>query len=111
MKFGFSGEAFGNLIVLNAFLGLILGGIIFIIAHKRGIDITTRRFQLTVGISLLFMLVVIPLLLSDASVKWKIIIAIAALAGGIGNYFGVDMMQRILRGKFGDKKGKERREP
>jgi len=104
MKFGFSGEAFGNLLVLLVFIALIIVGVIFIIAHKNGVDVTQRMFQLKVGISGAIIFVIVPLCLSDLTIEWKIIGSIAALAAGIGNYFAVDRLQQVLKEKLGDKK-------
>ena|SRR5208283_3474688 len=107
MKFGFSGEAFGNLIVLDTIIALVLGGIFFVVAHKRGIDVTTCRFQLTLLVSCALILIIIPLWLTDISIKWKAILTVAGFAAGIGNYFAIDRMQRVLRERLGDKKKKE----
>ncbi len=107
MKFGLSGEAFGNLLVLLVCIALIIAGIIFVIAHKHGIDVTQRRFQLRVGISGVMIFVIVPLCLSDLSIAWKIIGLIASLAAGIGNYFAIDRIQQVLREQLQDKK-KER---
>lgn len=110
MKFGFSGEAFGNLIVLDTIIALAIGGIIFIVAHKRGIDVTTRRFQLMLMVSCALILIIIPLWLTDITIKWKAIITVAGFAAGIGNYFVIDRMQRVLRERLGDKKERENRD-
>lgn len=104
MKFGFSGEAFGNLLVLSAFILIIVMGLIFFMAHKRGVDVTKHRFALTVGVCSIIFFGVLPFWLSDLSLKDKIVGTILMLAVGIGNYFAIDRMQRSLRGKFGDKR-------
>jgi len=104
MKFGFSGDAFGNLIILLTVTALIVIGMIFIIAKKRGVDVTTRSFQLRVGISCGIIFILIPLWFSDLSIKPKIIVTILGLAVGIGNYFAIDRLQKVLREQLGDKK-------
>jgi hypothetical protein len=111
MTLGLSGEAFGNLLVLLAFMALLIVGIIFIIAHKNGIDVTRRGFQLKVGISGIMIFVIVPLCLSDISIEWKIIGSIASLGVGIGNYFAIDQMQWVLKGQFGKKKKNNRQMP
>ncbi len=55
MNFGFSGEAFGNLLVCSGLTGVLLGVYICIRAYKRGVNILTYRFQL----SLVFIISVI----------------------------------------------------
>jgi hypothetical protein len=107
MKFGFSGEAFGNLLVLSALVLIAVEGVIFFIAHKKGVDVTKHRFALTVGVSGIVIFAVIPLWFSDLSVKPKIIVTIAALAVGLGNYFAIDRLQKALREQLGDRKKKE----
>ena len=104
MKIGFSAEAFGNLLMLSAFIVIIVMGVIFFIAHKRGIDVTKHRFALTVTIGCAVVFAVIPFWLSDLSGIDKIIGTILMLSVGIGNYFAIDRMQRILREKLGDKR-------
>lgn len=104
MKLGFSGEAFGNLILLMAIIVLIVVGIIFFIAHKKGIDVTARSFQLKVGMVSLIIFGVIPFLLTDSTINTKIIGTILALCIAIANYFAIDKMQQKIREHFGDKK-------
>lgn len=104
MEIGFSGEAFGNLLVLNALILVLFVPLIFYVSHRRGIDITTRRFQLTVGVICLIVFVVVPLLLSDLSIKWKIIASILSVSAGIGNYFAVCGTEQIIKKHLWKKK-------
>lgn len=107
MNIGFSGEAFGNLLILSAIISLVGGLIVFIVAKRKGIDVTTRSFQLSVGLSLLIVLGIIPLWLTDLTVKQKTVVTILALVTGVGNYFAVDRMQRVLREQSESKKMKD----
>ena len=104
MKLGFSGEAFGNLLVLDALVSIPVILAVFIIAHKRGVDVTTPRFQIRVFITSIFILGIIPLSLCDLSLWSKIKIITLASAVGVGNYIGIDKMRRVLWGDSVDKK-------
>ncbi|MGC9964111.1 MAG: hypothetical protein ABSE08_01775 [Syntrophobacteraceae bacterium] len=97
MKLGFSGEAFGNLLIVSGVLGLITLGIVFFIAHKRGINIATRKFALSTGVGAAIVFAIIPLWLTNISIKFKVVGSALALAVGIGNYFAIDRAQRVLR--------------
>jgi hypothetical protein len=104
MKLGFSGEAFSNLLVLNAF---VMGPIILavcIIAHRRGLDVTTHRFQITVLVTVVLIFVIIPISLCDHPIRTKIIGIALGAAVCAGNYVGVDRMRRVLWGDSVDKK-------
>jgi len=100
MKLGLSGEAFGNLLVVGGLIGLIICAIIFYIAHKRGIDVTTHAFQLRVLFGFGCVFVVFPLWLSDLSIEGKIVGSSLAMAGGLANYYGIDRLQKIAKEKF-----------
>jgi hypothetical protein len=97
MKLGFSGEAFGNLLVLLCLIMIAVICLIFFVSYRRGIDITRHQFPLSVGIGCLIIFCIIPFWFSDLSIKWKIIGTILGLSGGIGNYFVIDRMQRAIR--------------
>ena len=97
MKLGFSGEAFGNLLVLLCLIMIAVICLIFVVSYRRGIDITRHRFALPVGIGCLIIFIIFPFWLSDLSAMWKIIGTILGLSGGIGNYFAIDRMQRAIR--------------
>src|SRR5208337_279511 len=111
MKIGFSGEAYGNLIVLCAIIGSMVIIAFYYMARRRGVDITNRRLQIKVTTMIVIIFGVIPLWLSDMSIKDRVIVTILASAVAAANFLGVDTMQRILRDKFGVKKKKERKEP
>ena len=111
MKLGFSGEAFGNLLVISGITGIAIMIVIFILAYKRGIDITKHRFALSLVISYGIMFVVAPFWLSDLSVKWKIIGTSLMLAAGIGNYFAIDRMQRAIRKRKSRKQERNKESP
>jgi|SRR5208283_977440 len=111
MKIGFSGEAFGNLLVLSGIIMIIVIPLIFSVARRRGVDITNRSWQIKVTLMIVIIFGVIPLWLSDMSIKDRVIVTILASAVAAANFLGVDTMQRILRDKFGVKKKKERKEP
>jgi len=104
MKFGFSGESFGNLLILSALVLIAVTGAIFFIAHKKGVDVTKHRFALTVGVGSIIIFGVIPFWLTDLSVKDKIIGTILMMAVGIGNYFAIGRLQKVLKEQLGDKK-------
>ena len=100
MKLGFSGEGFGNLLVLNAFIVIIIVFVAIWIAPKRGINIYSRRFQAGVVIRLRVCFFMIPLFLSDLPAVWKIGVAIVALSGGLANFLGTGIMQKIVKEQF-----------
>ena len=100
MKIVFSGEAFSNLLVTLTLLGIISCAIIFFVAHRKGIDVTTHKFQLRVLIGIGCTLIILPLCLSDLSVTSKIIGSFFAMAGALTDYFGLDRLQQIIKGKF-----------
>lgn len=100
MKFGFSGEAFGNLLVISSFLGIIACAIIFYAAHKKGIDVTSQKFQLKVLIGIGSLLIILPLCLSDLSVTSKFFGSFFAMGGALANYFGIDKLQKIIKRKL-----------
>lgn len=100
MELGFSGEAFGHLLLLSVFIALVVIALIFIIAKKRGVDVTSNRFQLKVGISCLIIFGIIPLFFTNDTLITKIIISILGLAGGIANFFAVDKIGRVLKDRF-----------
>jgi|SRR5208337_4916796 len=99
MKFGFSGEAFGNLLVLNAIIVVIGLCAFFFIAHRRGVDVSSRRLHLKVLIVSVGVFLIIPLWLTDLTIKWKAIITLAGVAAGAANYFGLDMIKHKLTGE------------
>jgi hypothetical protein len=103
MDLGFSGKAFGNLVILMVLLALVAIALITTVAKKRGIDISSNRFQLKLGISCLIICLV-PFLFTDRPFLVKIIILLIGLAGGIANFFVIDRMQKFLKDKFIDKK-------
>ena len=105
MKFGFSGEAFGNLLVLSCLVASIVIIVVVIIAYKRGIAVEKHSFGLTLLLSCGFVFVILPFWLSDLSITWKMIGTFLMLCGGLGNYFAIDRMQRMLRKR---KTGKNR---
>ena len=100
MKLGFSGEAFGNLLVISTLVGIISCAIIFFVAHKKGIDVTTHKFQLRVLFGIGCILIILPLCLSDLSVISKIIGSFFAMTGALANYFGVGKLQQLVKKKF-----------
>jgi len=105
MKFGFSGEAFGNLLVLSSFVAAIVISAVVIIAYKRGVDVEKHSFALPLLVSCIFIFIILPFWLSDLSITWKMIGTFLMLCGGLGNYFAIDRMQRMLRKR---KTGKNR---
>jgi|SRR5208283_1911863 len=107
MKFGFSGEAFGNLMVLDGIITVIVIPVFYFIARRRGVDIASRRLQIKVLIIWAIIFGFPPLWLSDLTIKQKTIVTVLALAGGAANYFGLDMMKRKLTGQSGGRKDKE----
>jgi hypothetical protein len=107
MKLGFSGEAFGNLLVLNAFIVIIIVFVAIWIALKRGINIYSTRFQLGLLFGCVLIFCIVPLLLSDLAIKWKIIAAIAALSGGLANFLGTGIMQKTVKEQLDKRKKKD----
>jgi hypothetical protein len=110
MKFGFSGEAFGNLLILSAIIMVIVMSTACFIAHKRGVDVTTHRFGLTLLIGCAIIFIVIPFWLTDLTIKDKILGTILMFAFGFGNYFAIDRKQRRVWKEMADKKKKEEQE-
>ena len=106
MKLGFSGEGFANLLTMSGLLGTLLVLVIFYVAHRRGIDVRSRRFQFKVLSGILLVFLVIPLWFSDLDVLWKLIATIVPLGAGLANYFAIDKMQKVLKDRFVDKKRK-----
>jgi hypothetical protein len=104
MNLGFSGESFGNLLVLDTFIAFLFIGLIGFISHKRGVDVTTHRFQIKVLTVAVTIFLIIPFSLCDLSVKSKIIGIALILAAIVGNYIGFDKMRRVLWGDSVDKK-------
>lgn len=104
MKLGFSGEAFGNLLVVAALVSGALIIPVFIIAHRRGVDVTTHRFQIKVFVAAAMIFVIIPFSLCDLSVGSKITGIALMVAVGVGQYIGIDKMRRVLWGDSVDKK-------
>ena len=100
MSIGFSGEAFGNLLVLSTFVGIFACAIIFYVAHKKGIDVTTQTFQLRVLVGIGLVLIILPLCLSDLNGLSKVIGSFFALSGALANYFGIDRLQKIIKERF-----------
>ena len=107
MKFGFSGEGFGNLLVLNAFIVIIIVFVAIWMAPKRGINIKTTRFQLSLLLGCVFVFGVIPLWLSDLPVGWKVVVTAAAVLVAIGNFFGTGRLQKIAKEHFFDERKKK----
>ena len=107
MKLGFSGEGFGNLLVLNAFILVIIVFVACWIAPRRGIDIKTTRFQLSLLLGCVFVFGVIPLWLSDLPVEWKVVITAGTGSVAIGNFFGTGRLQKIVKEQFFDKRKKK----
>jgi hypothetical protein len=107
MKFGFSGEAFGNLMIIGAVIGVLIIFLTSYIAHKRGVDVTTHRFGLTLLIGCAIIFGIIPLWLTKLAVKEKLIVTILAFAFGFCNYFVIDRKQRRVWKEMADKKKKE----
>ncbi len=106
MKLGFSGEAFSNLLVLDALVSIPLILAVFIIAHRRGVEVTTHRFQITVLTAWVIFFGIIPFSLCDLSVWSKIKMIGLGLAVVIGQYIGIDKMRRALWGDSVDKNKK-----
>lgn len=106
MKIGFSGEGFANLITLLTFAAILFYSIFYFIAYKRGINVTSRRFQFKVLTSIVFIFIIIPLWFSDLDVLWKLIATIVPLTAGLLNYFAIDKMQKFLRRTLIDKNKK-----
>ena len=100
MELGFSGEAFGHLVLLMVFIALVVIALVFIIAKRRGVDVTSNRFQLKVGIYCLIIFFIIPLFFTSLPLVPKIIISILALAGGLANFFAMDRIGKILKDRF-----------
>ena len=100
MKLGFSGEAFGNLLVISTLVGIIACVIIFFVAYKKGKDVTTHKFQLRVLFGIGSILIILPLCLSDLSVISKIIGSFFAMTGALANYFGIGKLQQLVKKKF-----------
>lgn len=111
MKLGFSGEAFGNLLVLLCLIMIVVICLIFVVSYRRGIDITRHQFALPVGIGCLIIFCIIPFWFSDLSVNWKISGTILGLSGGIGNYFAIDRMQRAIRERRSKKQERNKEGP
>lgn len=105
MKIGLSGDAFGILILLCTFLAVGVCTLILVIAHKKGVDVTSHRFALSVVLSCVLIFICIPLWLSDLPVIPKIIITLFGLAVGLSNYFAVDRMSKGLKAYLDKKKG------
>ncbi len=97
METGLSKEAFGNLLFICAIIGIIVVFVICYIAHKKGIDITSIKFQMKVlfGVGLIFG--IFPLMLSNLSLKHKVIGSSLAFIGGLINYLGVGRLQQIFK--------------
>ncbi len=104
MELGFSGAGFGNLLVLDTFVAGALILAVFIIAHRRGVDVTTHRFQITVFAAVAIIFIIIPFSLCDLSVGSKITGIALMVAVGVGQYIGIDKMRRVLWGDSVDKK-------
>jgi uncharacterized membrane protein YidH (DUF202 family) len=99
MTIGFSGEAFGNLLVLLTLIGIVFCAIIFYVAHKKGIDVTAQKFQLRVLVGIGSVMIILPLCLSDLSFASKVIGSFLAMFGALVNYFGIDRLQNIIKKK------------
>ncbi len=104
MELGFSGEAFGNLLVLDAFVSIPLIFAAILIANRRGVDVTARRFQVKAIIACAIIFLIIPFSLCDLSLWSKIEGIALSLAVGVGNYIGIGKMRRVLWGDSVDKK-------
>ena len=104
MRLGFSGEAFGNLLLLLGMGMLIFITTVSIVAHKKGINVTEKKFMLTLSMGAATIFVVIPLWLTELLFKDKIVISTIATLVGLANYYAIDRTQRALREHFGDKK-------
>ncbi len=100
MRLGFSGEGFGNLLVVSTFVGFIFYSFIFFRAYRRGVDVTKTRFVLKSALITVFIFVVIPLWFSDLDISWKLMATIASVAAGILNFFAVDRAQKIYKELF-----------
>lgn len=100
MNYKLSGDEFINILTILTLIGALLVLIIFYIANRRGVDVTKKDFGLKVAIPLTCIFIVVPLLISDLDVLWKLIISIASLAAGLANYFAVGRMQDFLRKNF-----------
>ena len=104
MEFGFSGKAFGNLLLILAFVAVITSFGAFKLLQKRGIDTTKRSVGLIISLSCFFVFIVIPFWLTNLTLKQKAIVTILALAVSVGNYFAIGRVQKVLREQLGDKK-------
>ncbi len=77
---------FGHLLVLVGFAGIIVGLVIFIIAYKIGIDVTSTRFVVKLIVVTCGIFILIPFWLTDLSIADKIVGTVIASVAGLG-YF------------------------
>jgi hypothetical protein len=94
---GLSGDAFGNLLVVSGATGVAIGLVVMAIAKRKGVDISSRKFLLTLALLTVAVFGGIPLWFTDLSVLTKTIATGLALIVVTGNYFFIDKMQRILK--------------
>lgn len=94
MEFGLSGEAFHNLFVASGVAGIGVMSLIMLIAKRRGVNISSHRFIVTLGMIILLIFVGIPFSLTpEFSPLQKVGLIGFMLAVGIFHYFAMDRMQ------------------
>ena len=90
---------FGHLLLLSSLVGMAVGIVVIVIANKKGIDISSLRFILTVT-SIMAMFFIIPILLANIPIKGKIfILGLSITVGSV--YFTIlyKIAQKKLRKK------------
>ena len=98
-----SREAIENCIIAWISLGMIGMALTAYIAHKRGKDITTHKFQLKLLLGFGYFFVILPLFLSNLKLWQKIIVSIVAISGALLHYFGIDRLQKTIKNKYSKK--------
>ena len=92
-----SKESFGNFLFICAILGIVTVFVVCYRAHKQGVDITTKKFQLKVFFSVGLIFGIFPLMFSSMALKYKVIGSSLALFGGLINYWGIGRLQEISK--------------
>jgi hypothetical protein len=92
-----SAKEYSNWVVLAFIIALVVVPIVMYISKKRGANILSNKYLLSLGAAFVFPFIILPLWFTDMSVAAKCIGTLLSLGFGLSNYFVLDLMRRRKR--------------
>jgi hypothetical protein len=90
------GNSISNILGVGVVLSVFVIIVIYVIAYKKGIDLSSGKCVISIGLGCLIVFCILPLWLTNMPIYLKIIITIASVAAGISNFFVVDKVSKFI---------------